>query len=885
MNETVKDAQSQNISRAIKELLTLLKGELIERILQIKDNVNSKENFNLLKRLERSIDQFIKRDKNLYYIGFLGHYSSGKSSTINSLLKLRGSREERNENINPTDDQITLITNSSNNDQVVKQIRTGKVPIVTVPIDNNEFLKDKVIMDTPGSGDPSLIEEIVRDSLPLCDLIVYCISAANPIDSSDIPLLTEKERNLQNIPTLYLITRGNEFKRDSLKLLTTENLDESKAKKALTELASRMKDIADTIILSYEDYIIIDNKDNYNINFLFDKINLLADPNSQNLIKLFSHKIDFFTRTSKNIKRYFIDIIDEKLATIENFVLKAQTNIQNYQEKTDIGSDKLINSWRGVDEKINQIIDGAVIENNYKYTQLDTPDEFNNILTVKIWHKSKLEIFKRENDLYAYKLEEEFYNKAYDKKDRFIKEMAKTSVQVESISREYVNDYLTKDTIGNIDIVLNSVKYKTIYDEFYNGAYNYFISDRYDNFKKNYESIQNRIRNKSPLQNFEKQIEIAKSTLSEIFGSYNEAVQIYRVAAFSSEAKKYIHDLGLSKELDDLDSTSVDFDYYKSVAEKEIFKQYEVEILKFTQSCEKLSEKLSDIIIDSPILQTADNEQLLLKIQNDFIESAKFEQEKLSESYSSKLDDFLLNEVQEINSALYKKSIEKENELKLLKKKRLKYYIIRIIPSMILLLLTIITFYIFPKVFSNSLSVGGQWIIGVMSNIAFAAINTLIIAKRDKYPTFKLKAIKRIEEDKRQVVHDIINKDFEDFKSQNKTKISNEFNNWLQTKTILILNSLISVDMNGILYQWHKNSLSNELKLKNIIQEYSQSLNSFKIVTSKILNDTNNNKKILFKQSDEIKNKSITPSFNLLFKTKKDISNAKELIDKVDFTS
>ena len=86
MNEIKQDVQCRNILSGINSLLILLKEELIENILEITINAESKEYFNLLKRIERSVDQYVKRDKNLFYIGFLGHYSSGKSSSITHVL-------------------------------------------------------------------------------------------------------------------------------------------------------------------------------------------------------------------------------------------------------------------------------------------------------------------------------------------------------------------------------------------------------------------------------------------------------------------------------------------------------------------------------------------------------------------------------------------------------------------------------------------------------------------------------------------------------------------------------------------------------------------------------------------------------------------------------
>jgi predicted GTPase len=284
----------------IAKLNKELKNDLVENILEITSNPKSKEYFNQLKRIGRATEQYRKRTTNLFYIGFLGHFSSGKSSTINTLLRLEGTKNEKKTAHNPTDDQITLITNLENNLDVIKMTQSGLVPIVISLIEGNEFLSDKVFMDTPGSGDPSTFEEIIRDSLPLCDLIVYCMAATHPLTNSDIPLLREKEKHLFNIPTIYLITRANEFKLNNFGKMDTLNFDSLKYQNFAAELAARIKNVVSSISLSYDDFLIIDNTEKFNIAALIQKVNFYCNPeNYGNIQRLHDHKIDYFIRSLK----------------------------------------------------------------------------------------------------------------------------------------------------------------------------------------------------------------------------------------------------------------------------------------------------------------------------------------------------------------------------------------------------------------------------------------------------------------------------------------------------------------------------------------------------------------------------------------------------------
>ncbi|MCD8031332.1 MAG: hypothetical protein LUF85_11075 [Bacteroides sp.] len=262
-------------------------------------------------------------------------------------------------------------------------------------------------MDTPGSGDPSTFEEIVRDSLPLCDLLVYCMAATHPLTNADIPLLKEKEKHLANIPTLFLITRGNEFKINTLELLNESNFDSDKYTNFASELVARIKQVVE-IELEYDDFILIDNHEKYRIADLKEKIDFYCNPeNYGNILRLHDHKIDYFTKTLKLIKEYFIGLITVKIETIEKYFSQAKLKLQEYEKNTLIGTDKMVNSWRTIDDKIKQILEGSVLANNNIYKALSTPSEFSNLKCNKEWHTdiSKTDKISNKYKTDAYKMQ------------------------------------------------------------------------------------------------------------------------------------------------------------------------------------------------------------------------------------------------------------------------------------------------------------------------------------------------------------------------------------------------------------------------------------------------------------------------------------------------
>jgi ribosome biogenesis GTPase A len=114
MTTEAGDVQSRKILQGLALLESLVEEPLPHEVLDIDHNRDTYENLDQMLRMKRSLTQYVERAGDLLYVGLLGHFSSGKSSTINSLLGLLGSPEERQVGLNPTDTAITLITHPDN---------------------------------------------------------------------------------------------------------------------------------------------------------------------------------------------------------------------------------------------------------------------------------------------------------------------------------------------------------------------------------------------------------------------------------------------------------------------------------------------------------------------------------------------------------------------------------------------------------------------------------------------------------------------------------------------------------------------------------------------------------------------------------------------------
>lgn len=882
MNTENPDVRSSNLLNGIKKLRTELANELVENILELTTNPISIENTNQLKRIERATDQYRRRTNNLFYIGFLGHFSSGKSSTINSILSLNGTANEKKTNHNPTDDQITLITSKENSEDVLRLTSNGQIPVVVTLIEGNDSLKDKVIMDTPGSADPSTNEEIVRDSLPLCDLLVYCMAATHPLTNSDIPLLQEKEKHLSNIPTLFLITRGNEFKTNPLQVLTDHSFDNEKYIKFASELAARIRQVID-IEVEYEDFILIDNLEKYKIDTLKEEIDIYCNPeNYGNILRLHDHKIDYFTKTLKGIKEYFIELITVKLDTIEKYFAQAKIKLQEYEKDTLIGTDKMVNSWRTIDDKIKLILEGSVFANNNAYKSISTPTQFSNLKCNKNWYEETAKTDKTNNKYKADSYKMQIKPSLIDLREKIQKKLFElinnnSPLNIESIQNDistHLEDRCFENTIED-DI-------QERHDHYYKEVFEYLNTSYYE-LKRQIDSLKTRTKNNSPVENIEKHINEAKQILKVIFETYKNGVKIFTVAAFSTEAKSYIKRLGLSDQLDQIDNSEPDTNLHLAEAESAILYDYNLAKAKFEKSCSDIYTNLNTITYDTPVIITEANIKDIkdgeLGIINSYIQKFKVLQRESDNS----IKNFFYEKIQSINSKITKVEIEKDKELKRIRRERILYYLKSCIPFCLILFITIGLFFILPKYYPlENLTVGQQWILGLVINGSSALLTFIISKRKDRYNEYKENIKSKVLESKKEIVSNVLEEGFENFKVELIDDQSQQINELLNQQTDEILKMILSEKYNSNNTLLHAQLVEKESQLKALLTEYSSSLNEFKSTCNKVFTN-NNSKQILSEQSEQIKENSINPSFKLLEDTRNNIAEVKSKIEVMDF--
>jgi predicted GTPase len=347
------DLEAGAISTGLSKLQELLETPVAANAPELRKNATAEKEYDVLRRVRRSLLQYLERDGSLFYVGILGHFSAGKSSTINSVLELWNTPQERVTDLNPTDKVITLITRESNASSLLGVAKEGHV---TIRLDTVEspLLDEIVLVDTPGTGDPQFITEVARDFLPICDLIIFLFSAASPLDKSDVPLLEELHQRLPFVPIHFAVTRTDELRKDRNLPLSEENLDPKRTEQFINAVLERVNTLLKPQVYLASSFTFIDNISQFRIDQLRNYLSSQCNPsNPQAHVSMHMNKLHYYRTSAKSLRIFFSGILQKKLEEITKIVETAEKNIDKFQLLVQISNNNLTRTWMEYAATIN----------------------------------------------------------------------------------------------------------------------------------------------------------------------------------------------------------------------------------------------------------------------------------------------------------------------------------------------------------------------------------------------------------------------------------------------------------------------------------------------------------------------------------------------------
>ena len=169
-----------------------------------------------LRNIANSIPDLLNQSDRIALVGFLGHFSSGKSSLINALLGISTNQNpgyRRDVGLHPTDTRITLITHRDHAQSAKGSAYTATDAVDVVHGPALPFLEHATLVDTPGLGNEEAEHEAVARFLHLCHVLVITIDGRRPFadKDKDFELLDTAFNKLEGVPKLLVVTSAEEF--------------------------------------------------------------------------------------------------------------------------------------------------------------------------------------------------------------------------------------------------------------------------------------------------------------------------------------------------------------------------------------------------------------------------------------------------------------------------------------------------------------------------------------------------------------------------------------------------------------------------------------------------------------------------------------------------
>ena len=590
------DTQAIEINKGLTKLFELLEKPVARNALDLAKNAESSSKYDVLRRLRQSLRQYVGREGELFYVGFLGHFSAGKSSTINALLRSNSSGHLRNTGLHPTDTTITLLTKAKNTDSILRVVHEGNVVIRQQPVEH-PLLERVVIADTPGTGDPQLIEEIARDFLPICDLVLFLFSAATPVDKSDIPLLIELNKRLPFVPVHFVITRADELRSDPNQLVSALNLDAPAVSAFLSDTIVRLHSLLKGSDYTSDHFTLIDNKAGFNIDALRDFVEERCYSSSVDArANMQTNKLQFYRSSAKELRDFFLLFLDAKLTQLNKVLTTAIRNIDRYQQVVQITNNNLTRAWL---EHNTSIVEAVNRANESIKPIVTLPADYSLIPTVLRKRTDLQNELRREARYLAgsisatlrsrvnAKLQDHFYHMLRLIAERPIEQLSASSYSIESVQ-----------------LLVNFKDLEVIPATLLSRGYNDLRASQADSFRDTSAVLRRYLRTfqelsqqRLPLSDCEQVLSHAQETLKKDLTQFFQNVELYRNGVFSLSTKESIATLGIAHEMDALEENFTDDDKLglTDEATKELFPGFE-------NSAAQLSTRLSDLAAKSRVL-------------------------------------------------------------------------------------------------------------------------------------------------------------------------------------------------------------------------------------------------------------------------------------------
>ncbi|WP_319780398.1 hypothetical protein [Maridesulfovibrio sp.] len=879
---TTHEDQYELIRTSIEKLLRYRDTEIGRKIFFKGSKTDCRSLFEDLSSLDASFEAYMDRTRSLFYIGCVGHFSSGKSSTINSILALSGTPNERITGNNPVDKELTLITNRNTPLAITPPPRNLGLNLRTYPVES-DFLENYVIVDSPGTGDPALQEAMVRDFLPVCDMILYFVSATQPLNQTDLPILERLTEHLPFMPLYFVLTRTDDYRLEYEKFLDNDNINITKLDADISNIASRLADHVSNEKYSSEfikeRIIPIDNISSYNINLLRETIEDACSIGGEVNSTAHTSKIFYFSKSVNIIKNTLEKHIENKVSNYQKVFTNIEEKVDKFTEAVTLSHSKIGERWLAnidfIEEKKKNYL-----KSDYSSLKSELPQIMNDIKPIN----EHIKLLKNtiNNEIIPQKTNSII--NSYDSKlrivtDNFCHELTKfcTNTRIDKLN---IKDFAGSIPSNYIDPQAKELDL-TLLRERSNLPFEIenMLSELSLTIKKWDTYIKTRARQKPAIMNLKQLVSNSKEWLQDDVKTFMTHVQMYQGAVISARNHSIFEDLGLTSEIDEVNRiVSVEnSDKVLHEAEVKIYKNLQDKTNSYIEKYNLLNRDIFRAQI-LPVKFNAED----MKTQNIPAAISLEDEQSLAHIYSDWRNEFnnlADQKLNELNNQIENLNEERKTEIKKAQAKKIKRLIVYPLTTLILfssLIYAFIQLGKLPTTFSPFVS----FIINIMSSPIASFIAFIYAKKTDKTTLdindinarYQLKISNRVQDLCRELK--IVTTEIPVNISSAEELLTRKANGELSKYTDNILNTTTRNTYSKYINQV-KALDEFDCQYIKITKEYIDSLTKF-------FADHEIHAKILSKISTKVKAEAIQPSFELLENAKKELKDVYDGIKEIN---
>jgi predicted GTPase len=873
------DVQAQQILQGLRILGELLDKPVARDALDLNKNATTSARYEVLGRLCKSLRQYLERGGDLFYAGLLGHFSAGKSSTINSLLGAWQTKHERPSGLNPTDTTITLITQEKNSGSLLGIIREGHVSIRYHAVEN-PILESLVLVDTPGTGDPQILQEIARDFLPICDVILFLFSAASPLDQADLPLLSELHNRLQFIPIHFVITRADELRRDTLRPLSDENLDEGKKEQFLKEVLDRVNSLLKPSIYTSEQFILVDNKAGYNIEVLRKLLESrfsLSGPRAR--VTMHANKLHYYTSGAKELRNFFAEFLETKLAELNKIVAAARRNIQRYNEIVRISNSNLTKAWL---DRV-ALMNGARARAVEKLKRLDPPPvHYSAFPSVARKQSEVSEDLTRDAKFAAGSISARLNTVLLPSLQEHLRK-AEASIALVGLDQLTATSHGIKSTALEFAIEeVDSVPYRTLTRKYADvrSSQADALQEALGDLRRTAREIDELLQANVPFGEFEKIIAAAQESLAADLNQFFQNVELYRSGVFSHTTKESIATLGIGSRLDELESEFAEDDRssYTAEAIADLFPGATELAVKSATETSSISAKVRGVIDALRALKVEKLDDAYPEIETAASAERSAFHNEISRQAQADVDRICENVALKLAALLVNTRSSYDTEMRAAASARRRHYFLIVTTASLIALSLFFGYRYLASTAPQSIFQTIMW--GLTSTLLGNAVGFLVARFRDTYPDTTRKIKQRFSVMLREEVHKAVDAETQ----SHRFEVLNE--GYLGGRLRTIYNDVILPPTDP--WQVKANEYLRSIRdlyvqLESVRGNYVGLIDDIHRQATRYFTDATKNLEILNTIAGKIKERTIEPSFTLLDETQRQLEYVKKEIESVEF--